>query len=732
MKDFSERVKEKRKKSSNDFHDCIVELSSIVAGKGVLKNLSDEYQLTLVNALDEILKSLGVKNETRQEAGEDDESYLKRVLRDTGTMFRRVRLKGKWYQDAAGVYLGWTQKGNAVALLPAPNGGYHYYDYMQEKTIKVHAGTKEDLREDAIYFYRALPLKSLHVKDLLLFVLKGITVKDAIMLTAVTLLVSLIGLLTPYVNKQIFSRVIPSEQISLLIPITTLLLGVLISTIIINISRTLVGNRVEQSMDLSVEAASMARLLTLPTDFFKQYNSGELTSRMKNISQLCEILYEMIFTAGLSTLFSVMYIFQITSFTKELVTPAIVVILLPLLLSMVFSVWSIRINRRKMQEQAKLSGLTFSLFSGIEKIRLTGSEKSAFSKWARAYHNVAALNYNPPLLLKLYPAIAGLISMGGTIVLYYFSIMAKISVADYMAFNVCYGMAAGSFSAFASLLMSGAQIRPVLEMASPILNAVPETQAGKKILERITGEIEFSDVSFRYPSEDEDKLPLVLEHFSLKIHSGDYIGIAGKTGCGKSTLIRLLIGFETAEKGALYFDGENIDTLDLPALRRQMGVVLQDGKLFSGSIYENISIFTPNLTMEEAWEAAQIAGLAEDIRNMPMKMQTMITEGTGGISGGQKQRLLIARAIASKAQVLILDEATSALDNVTQNRVSKALDELQCTRIVIAHRLATLKKCSRIIVMDQGRIVEDGEYEELIKQNGHFAELVRYQMLQSE
>ncbi|MBQ9322389.1 MAG: ATP-binding cassette domain-containing protein, partial [Eubacterium sp.] len=220
--------------------------------------------------------------------------------------------------------------------------------------------------------------------------------------------------------------------------------------------------------------------------------------------------------------------------------------------------------------------------------------------------------------------------------------------------------------------------------------------------------------------------------FSLKIRSGDYIAIVGKTGCGKSTLVRLLLGFEKTDKGAIYYDGRDINSVDLRSLRKKMGVVTQNGDLFQGDIFSNITISAPQLTLDEAWEAAEIAGIADDIRDMPMGMHTLISEGQGGISGGQKQRLMIARAVAPKPKILIFDEATSALDNKTQKQVSEALDQLKCTRIVIAHRLSTIRHCNRILVMDGGKIIEDGTYEELIAQKGTFAELVERQRLDTE
>ena len=286
-------------------------------------------------------------------------------------------------------------------------------------------------------------------------------------------------------------------------------------------------------------------------------------------------------------------------------------------------------------------------------------------------------------------------------------------------------MVSAAFTALTSVALSVAQIKPILEMAEPILKTEPESTENKAMVTSLSGGIELSNVYFRYT----DSMPYVVDGMSFKVRPGEYVAIVGKTGCGKSTLVRLLLGFETPERGAVYYDGKDLSKLDLRSLRRRIGVVTQDGSLFQGDIYSNIVISAPQLTLDDAWEAAEMAGIADDIRAMPMGMQTIISEGAGGISGGQKQRIMIARAIAPKPKILIFDEATSALDNRTQKQVSDALDKLKCTRIVIAHRLSTIKNCDRILVLDQGHILEDGTYDELIAQNGFFAELVARQRL---
>ena len=234
-----------------------------------------------------------------------------------------------------------------------------------------------------------------------------------------------------------------------------------------------------------------------------------------------------------------------------------------------------------------------------------------------------------------------------------------------------------------------------------------------------------SHVSFRYNKVG----PMLLDDVTLDIAPGEYLAIVGATGCGKSTLMRLMLGFEKPEQGAIYYDDHDMKSLSLRGLRRKIGTVLQNGQLMQGSIFSNLSIVKPDMTEDEAWDALEKAGLAEDVRRMPMRLQTILGENGAGISGGQRQRLLIARAMVGNPKVVFMDEATSALDNVAQAHAVRSLDALNCTRVVVAHRLSTIQNCSRIVVLDGGRIVEDGSYDELIALNGRFAHLVERQRL---
>ena len=382
-------------------------------------------------------------------------------------------------------------------------------------------------------------------------------------------------------------------------------------------------------------------------------------------------------------------------------------------------------SRKMMETSAKESGMSYALITGVQKIKLAGAEKRIFAKWMNLYAEGAELMYNQPVFLRVNSVITTAISLFSNILLYFLAAKNGVDQSAYFAFTAAYGAVMGAFTALAGTALNAAQVRPILEMAEPFLAAEPETSDGREYVTRITGGIELEHVSFRYRED----MPYVLNDLSMKIRPGEYVAIVGKTGCGKSTLMRLLLGFETPEKGVISFDGKDIRKLDPVSLRRKIGTVMQNAGLFQGDIYSNIVITAPELTLADAWDAAEKAGIAQDIREMPMGMHTLISEGSGGISGGQRQRIMIARAIAPKPKLLLFDEATSALDNKTQRQVSEALDAMGCTRVIIDHRLSTIRRCDRILVLDGGTIIEEGTYEELIEKKGFFADLVERQRL---
>lgn len=650
------------------------------------------------------------------------------LCRPSGAMYRTVRLEDGWYKNAFGALLGTLDTGESVALLPRLLHGYKYYDPATGAKVNVDATSSKRIQPEATYFYRPLPPKSMGTRDLLKFIFDVFDINDYILAFLAALVATLVGLLPAWANQVAFGIVIPSGQQNLILPIGGLLVGVAVSTVLINATRNLVMSRMSTKMGIVTQAAAFGRLLALPSSFFKEYSSGNLSMRVSQVSLLTQQITSLLLGAGLTCFLSVIYLFQIAVFAGELVLPALIIVFVQAAFTAVSAVMTAQYQRRTMDADAALSGMVTALLNGIQKIKLAGAEDRAFAQWAHGYAKYAKNAYNTPGPLRAVTAIVTLIGLLGTVGIYYFAGVAQLSVADYMSFNVAYGQMSGAILALAGIASQVSQIKPMLEMVEPILKTEPEIASGKPSVGTLSGAIEVSGVSFRY---NEDS-PYVVEDLSFKIRPGEYVALVGKSGCGKSTIMRLLLGFETPELGSIYYGPYDVQRVDLRSLRRSVGTVMQDGKLFMGDIASNITISTPNATLDDAWAAAELAGIADDIRKMPMGMQTIVSEGGGGVSGGQRQRLMIARAVCGKRRILMFDEATSALDNKTQKHVSDSLDSLKCTRIVVAHRLSTVRHCDRILVVDGGKIAEEGTYDELIARNGIFAELVARQRLDAE
>lgn len=678
-----------------------------------------------MDAVREILHHLGAIAPDVPEEITDENARLTYILRPSGIMRRRVELTGAWWKNATGPFLARMKYGGMVALLPRFPSGYRFYDARLSRWVKLDGKSAKDIEPDAFCFYRAMPAKPLSLPDVLKFLFLSVSGADIALVFGASLLVTLMGLVTPFINKQIFDSVIPGGISADVYPVAGLLLGAAVGSSMFGLVRSLVLTKLRDKISLSVQSAAMARMLSLPAAFFKQDSAGELSSRVFSISQLSVMLSDTALSTGLSALFSFVFIFQMANYAPTLTLPGVLAILAMLTLTIATSFLQQALSKRQVALSAKLTGLVFGLMNGIQKIKLAGAEKRAFAKWAEHYREVGKMQYAPPLFLQLNSAISAAVSFGGTLLLYHFAGQSRVSQSDYIAFSSAYGAVSGAILSLAGVAMTMARIKPVWGMAKPIFDATPEIDENKRIVTSLSGGIELSGVTFRYEKEGD----AILDNLSLNIRPGEYVAIVGKSGCGKSTLMRLLLGLEKPEAGGVYYDGHDLHALDVRSVRQLIGTVLQDGKLFAGDIFSNIIVSAPFATQEDAWRAARLAGIAEDIKAMPMGMQTTISEGNGGISGGQKQRLLIARALVSNPTVLLFDEATSALDNITQKKVADALRDLGCTRVVIAHRVSTVMDCDRIVVMENGVIVEEGAYAELMDKKGSFYEFARRQTL---
>ena len=717
---FESQVEARRRFDDERLEQALHRLSDAVTGARTAEGASRLVQAG--SALDHVLAYYGVEGGETPRGVKSMDELIQQRLRSTGIMCRPVRLSGAWYRDAMGAMLGFADDGLPVALIPLARGGYQFIDGMGP--VRVNERSAKRLADEAWCFYRPLPQRELGVRDILLFMARSLDRGDIIALICAAAASTALGMVAPLVNRIVFGPVVEAGTASIIAPLAVLLVGVLVAQVIVGGIRQIVLARISTKLSVPLDAAMMMRTLSLSASFFSRYQTGDLSERLAIVGEVGRLIQDVVLTALLNALFAMAYVGQIAAIAPAMAAPTVGVALLTTAVTALVAAAQMRVTARRLDLGTRLSGWQYALIEGLQKIKLVGAEKRAFATWANLYHRQARLTYNGPLLTRLSSTIQMAVASLGTIVFYLSAAAGGLSVAEYMAFTSAYGAVSAALAALGAAAVNMACIRPYLSMADPLLKTVPETSESKRALERMSGGFELNHVTFAYG----DDRP-VLEDLTLKVRPGEYVAVVGKTGCGKSTLMRLLLGFERPQRGAVYYDGRDLASVDAGSVRKRIGVVLQDGRLFAGSIYDNIAISAPGLTLEQAWEAAELAGLSDDIDAMPMGMNTMVTEGGGGMSGGQRQRIMIARAIAAKPKILMFDEATSALDNVTQKIVSDSLESLKCTRLVIAHRLSTIRACSRIVVLDGGRIVEDGTYDELVERGGLFADLVARQQV---
>lgn len=660
-----------------------------------------------------------------------DEALVKRLMNKAGMRMRPVLLESGWQTKDCGVLLV-TKDGRYYAAVPTGPSQYRLYspDGKSEYISGELAGT---LDKRAMVCYAGFPQRTLKLKDLLIFMVDQCWRSDYYYILLASVIAGLIPLLTPIITKSIFGDVIPIQDKQGLTTLTQVIMVAGFTSAAVAMVRSVAVLRITSHLDMAAEAALWSRLLSLPADFFKQYQTGELLRRISGIDAIKYLVTGELVGGVFNTVFSFWSILLMCYYSLQLTGVALLVWTVFFAVTAVIYRQVFKYQKNLVEAGNKTAGQVVQIFNGLAKFRSQGAEEQAFYLWAKYFGEQWKWN----LRLRWQNNYSGIINSIQPLVL---SMILYYATVDMMAKSAAAGQAAmtyaeflgfeAAFSAFNATLVSMIplaakifSVRPHIENLRPILEAEPEYSEEKIEAGYLTGEIEIRNLSFAYDKDARD----VLQDIDLFIKAGESVAIVGRSGCGKSTLVRLLLGFEKPRTGAVYYDNMDLSDLSLTSVRSQMGVVLQDGKLLAGSIFDNI-VGTTAMTMDDAWLAAKRVGLDRDIKEMPMGMYTAISEGSGNISGGQRQRILLARSIVNNPHVLILDEATSALDNTTQAIVTRSLEEMSCTRIIIAHRLSTIRNADRIIVMDSGRIIEEGSFESLMEQKGVFAELAGRQL----
>lgn len=647
-------------------------------------------------------------------------------LKAKGYMSRNIILQKGWYKDSFGTILAYRKDNKEpTRLTPNKIKGYSFYDTKTKKNVLVNSKNENIFESEAFCFYRPLPNKVLNVYDLIRFAFESLSKYDFIIPIVVTLIYTFATLTLPTINYYILSSLSDSINITPLVSMMICLIVVSLSTTIINSTKELLVARMSTKLNASFSSAIMMRVLQLPTSFFKKYTSGEIASRINLSQELCTNIFKVVFSTFFATVCSILYIVALFDFHPDLIDIIIFIEVLLLIVIIAIIYIQSKSNDYQMDIGAKESGFSFIVINNVRRIRLSGSEKRIFSKWGDIYAKQAEPLYNPSFIVKTSGILVTIIVLLGNLILYYAEAKQGLSAPIYFGIDVLYSLSVGTFVSIANMAPVYSRIYPGLKMLEPILKTMPETKDNSRIIEDIKGKIEFNNVCFKY----DDSSTNLFEGLNLSIKPNEYVAIVGKSGCGKSTIIRLLLGFEKAQRGSVFIDGLDINSINVRSLRKKIGTVAQDGNLINGTIATNITFNRPKATLDEINEVIKLTGLDKDIEKLPMGIQTYVTEGNGNMSSGMKQKILIARTIINKPKILVLDEATSNLDNDNQEQIAKAIDSLHCTKIAIAHRLSTVKNADHILVLDSGKIIEEGKFEDLMQNDGFFADLVKKQLI---
>lgn len=663
---------------------------------------------------------------------------IEAVSRASHIRARRVSLAGEWWKTDAGPLLAFLAEDNQPVALLRSRGGYVMFDPQHSRRVRVNRQIDQLLAREARTFIRPMPDDSTSLVNLGRFAARPF-LPDATMMLCLAGVIAILGMLVPLSTQIVIDFGIPDADIGLLYQLAAGLIAMAIGQAAFSYSQDTILLRMDTGVTANMQSAVMDRLLRLPPKFFRRYSSGDLQNRAMMVSDISQQIGNnaigAILTGGMASL----NIALCWYYSPKLAVIAVVSALLVSVYTAALSHF-IRGSARKLGvSQGKIFGMQVQLISGIAKLRIAGAEQRAFNHWARQQ----AKQLRVSALIQRLEGWGGLINTGlnhaTTICLYYFAATmlassASLAVAgqagtvfltmgSFLAFNGAFTALIAGMTSLSRTIVDVAESWARRKLILPLLEEKPEITVRRADPGRLLGGVSVNEVSFRYREDG----PVILGGVSLQANPGDFMAIVGPSGCGKSTLLRVLLGFETPEAGTVCFDGQELSGIDVTAVRRQIGVVLQSGAINSGSIFENIA-GAAVITLDEAWEAAEDAGLADDIRAMPMEMHTFLNEGGGTLSGGQRQRLLIARALVTKPKILIFDEATSALDNRTQAIVSESLERRQVTRIVVAHRLSTIRDADRIYVMDNGHVVQSGTFDELAETEGLFRRMIARQL----
>ena len=662
---------------------------------------------------------------TQQHEIPTDIYQLEETLYQQQIFFRELKLEGRWWATCSGKILAFTTDGDVPVILTPHFSDYSFIDPKTGKRIYIRKNA-DMIKPEAFALCYPLPDKKITIRSFIWYALKQLNIYDYAYALLACLGVTLLTMFTPYVNKLLFNEVIPSGDSKQLMPIAILLFSAAAGLVMVQLTRNLIVVRMKDKLEYAMQAPLMSRLLMMPTSFFKKYAPGDLSNRILTVVRLSSQITEDMLSIMLTFMFTAVLFIQFFTYGGPLLYTGIFVLgLYMLIIYIQFYYWS-KVQTNVNTSISKLKGLVFSLVSGAQKIRTNGAEIRAFRHWAMAYEPSDPFSSRHPLMFTISSSLSYNARLLPMIVTMLAAWHYGLGLSDYIAYCSVMLIATDAVEQFQSIIKEMSLLIPEIKLCEPILQTPSEVQANTMMLKDVSGNIDISGLKFRY----NDDMPYLFNGLNLKINAGDYVALVGPSGCGKTTLVRLLLGFEQPESGSIFYDQHNLDDISKPSLRQNcVSICLQDGNLVEGTIRDNILFGNTGLSDDDVWEAVRMVALEDDINRMPHGIDTYISADGQGVSGGQRQRIMIARAMIRKPRILFLDEATSALDNISQHIILKNLAKMKCTRITIAHRMSTIRECNRIIVLNNGRVAEDGSYDELMAKGGLLSEIIKRQKI---
>ena len=659
------------------------------------------------------------------------DDLVQRTMEPNNVMYRKSEDLLKEAEEKTSYILCFDKTDKPYVLQPAFIG-YAVVDPLTGKHFLCTKRFLKSLKGLCYIFTQPMPQYKSVLLTFVVAVFRNLTYHDVIALIAASAIMTALGLSFPKINQWVYNVYLKDVEGNALMFRWVLLLFLTLSTINVIISQIksrMLAN-VRNRVSIRVQVAVMAKILQLPRSFFSENSTGKISKRINQCNNLTNTIVNIFLDVLLNFSFSGAYIYQMRGISKELLTPALILLSVKVTFSVVAAVMNAAIDRKNMTLGMESDGFFYSAIKGITKIKSMGAEKAIYAKWADLYQKILHNQYSRPFLLRNQGQILSALSSVTTITLLGVTVMNGLSREDYMVFTSSFAMFQGVINSLISAMNSMFRMTTMADTIRPIFEYEEKQKGQLEYVQSLRGNIRVDDVHFTY---DSDHIGC-LRGVSLNVKAGEKVAIVGESGCGKSTLLKIIMGMEDPDTGAVYYDNKEITKLNQQSLRQRIGSVFQFSKLFPGTIYENVTFGCyDKISEEKVWKALDMACIGDYVRELPLGLYTEISQSnSSGFSGGQRQRLLIARALIRDPRVLILDEATSALDNITQKQVLDNILKLNSTVLMVAHRLSTVMQFDRIIMLKDGVIAESGTYDELMARNGLFAELVNKQLIEEE